>query len=91
MHHFYSWYSSDSSPVVSILVMVLLWAAYFIPSVVAFLRAHHSKVAILTLNILLGWSGIGWIVALVWALAWPGHDSRHDRTEKNIQQTPDLP
>ncbi len=74
MNHFYSWYWSNSSPVVSFLVMVLLWAVYFIPSVVAFWRTHHSKVAILTLNILLGWSGIGWIVALVWALAYPGHD-----------------
>ncbi len=74
MHHFYSWHWSNSSPVVSFLLMVLLWAAYFIPSVVAFLRTHHSKVAILTLNILLGWSGIGWIVALVWAMAYPGHD-----------------
>jgi len=54
--------------------MVLLWVLYFIPSVVAFLRGHRSKVAILTLNILLGWSGVGWIVALVWALAYPGHD-----------------
>jgi Superinfection immunity protein len=74
MNHFYSWHWSSSSPVLSFLVMVLLSAAYFIPSVVAFLRAHRSKVAILTLNILLGWSVIGWIVALVWALAWPGHD-----------------
>lgn len=91
MYHFYSWHWSDSSPVVSILVMVLLWAVYFIPSVVAFLRTHRSKVAILTLNILLGWSGIGWIVALVWALAWPGHDYKADRAEKSIQQKPDLP
>ena len=74
MNDFYSWYWSSSSQVVSVLVTVLLWAAYFIPSVIAFSRAHRSKVAILTLNILLGWSGIGWVVALVWALAWPGHD-----------------
>lgn len=74
MNQFYSWYWSNSSPVVFYLVMVLSWALYFIPAVVAFLRAHHSKVAILTLNILLGWTGIGWIVALVWSLAYPGHD-----------------
>ena len=74
MNHFYSWYWSNSSPLVSFLIMVLLWLVYFIPSVLAFWRVHHSKVAILTLNILLGWSGIGWIVALVWALAYPGHD-----------------
>jgi len=74
MHHFYSWHWSNSSPVVSFLLMVLLWVVYFIPSVVAFLRTHRSKVAILTLNILLGWSGVGWIVALVWAMAYPGHD-----------------
>jgi Superinfection immunity protein len=54
--------------------MLLLSVVYFIPSVIAFWRTHHSKVAILTLNILLGWSGIGWVVALVWAMAYPGHD-----------------
>ena len=74
MNTFYSWYWSNSSPVVAWLVMALLWVVYFIPAAVAFLRAHRSKVAILTLNILLGWTGIGWIVALVWSLAYPGHD-----------------
>ncbi len=74
MNSFYSWYWSNYSPEVAYLVMVLLWVVYFIPAVVAFLRAHQSKVAILTLNILLGWTGIGWIVALVWSLAYPGHD-----------------
>ena len=70
--------------------MVVLCAACFIPSVVAFFRAHRSKVAILTLNILLGWSGIGWVVALVWALAWPGYDHKPDRAEKSNQQKSDL-
>ena len=74
MNQCYSWYWSNSSPVVSFLVMLLLSIVYFIPSALAFWRAHRSKVAILTLNILLGWTGIGWIVALVWALAYPGHD-----------------
>ena len=41
---------------------------YFIPSMVAFFRNHPNKIAILVLNIFLGWSLIGWVVALVWAL-----------------------
>jgi Superinfection immunity protein len=41
--------------------------AYLMPTVVALLRHHHNKTAITLLNILLGWTVIGWIVALVWS------------------------
>ncbi|MGH9551753.1 MAG: superinfection immunity protein [Terriglobales bacterium] len=40
---------------------------YFLPTIVAALREKHDKVSIFLLNFLLGWSLIGWIVALVWA------------------------
>jgi hypothetical protein len=30
-------------------------------------RGHQNYLAILMLNVLLGWTGIGWIVAIVWA------------------------
>jgi hypothetical protein len=43
-------------------------AAYFAPSIVANRRAHHQGGAILTLNLLLGWTMIGWIVAMIWAM-----------------------
>jgi hypothetical protein len=42
-------------------------AIYLIPAIVATARQHHNALAILLLNIFLGWSGIGWIAALVWA------------------------
>ena len=44
---------------------------YFLP---AFLARHKSNfTAILVLNLLAGWTFIGWIIALVWALsAEPG-------------------
>jgi hypothetical protein len=60
------------------LFFVLLWvvgillgaAAYFAPSIVAvLLRARHLAVVIV-LNVFLGWSLIGWVVAL--ALAFVG-------------------
>lgn len=41
---------------------------YFIPSIIALIRKKRNKVAIIALNFLLGWSLIGWVVALVWAL-----------------------
>ena len=43
-------------------------AFYFIPSIVAYQRKHPNLKAILVLNVLLGWSVIGWVVALVWSL-----------------------
>src|SRR5579864_278604 len=40
---------------------------YFLPSYLA--RNNANFTAILTLNILAGWTFIGWIIALVWALS----------------------
>src|SRR5688572_12949173 len=45
----------------------LFLAVYFLPTIVALARGHHNAVAILLLNLFLGWTGIGWILALVWS------------------------
>lgn len=42
--------------------------AYFIPTEIAVLRGHPNGLAIFVLNLLLGGTGVGWIVALVWSL-----------------------
>lgn len=44
---------------------------YFIPSIVAAVRMHDNWIAICALNFILGWTGIGWISALVWAIHKP--------------------
>ena len=41
--------------------------SYFLPAVVAVMRGHHNGVAIAVLNVLLGWTFLGWVAALVWA------------------------
>jgi Superinfection immunity protein len=51
----------------SVLLLVLLLAS-FLPSIIAFVRRHHNRYAILALNVLLGWTLVGWAVALVWSL-----------------------
>ncbi|MCP2679688.1 superinfection immunity protein [Maricaulaceae bacterium NA33B04] len=47
------------------LVVVALF--YFLPALIALLRGHHNGFAIFLTNVLLGWTGIGWIVALIWS------------------------
>ena len=43
-------------------------AVYCIPIIVAFVRKHNNIVAISILTIFLGWSFLGWLGALLWAL-----------------------
>lgn len=50
------------------LVLFILLALYFLPSVIAFSRDHHDKFGIFALDLLLGWTVLGWIAALVWSL-----------------------
>lgn len=40
---------------------------YCIPGFIAFVREHHNRRAILVLNVLLGWTIIGWIAAVIWS------------------------
>ena len=40
---------------------------YFLPTIIALARSKRDIMAILLLNLFLGWSVIGWVVALVWA------------------------
>jgi len=49
-------------------VMSFVLVAYMFPALVAYAQDHKDKVAILVLNILLGWTFIGWVMSLVWAL-----------------------
>lgn len=55
-------------------------AAYFVPTIIAFARKKSNKIAILVLNLFLGWSLIGWVISLVWALS-------NDQQAIIVQQT----
>lgn len=48
-------------------IAALAVALYFLPLLVATTRNHVNMLAISVLNLLLGWTFIGWVVALVWA------------------------
>ena len=46
-------------------------ACYFLPSLIAYLRGHRSVPAIFALNLLVGWTGVGWIGVLIWSTYKP--------------------
>jgi hypothetical protein len=41
---------------------------YFLPSIIALARGKRDTGAVVILNFFLGWTAIGWVIALVWAL-----------------------
>ena len=52
-----------------LVIITLMFAAYFLPTLIAFLRQHKNKLAIFLLNLLLGWTALGWVGSLVWSIA----------------------
>jgi hypothetical protein len=61
-------WSKDTSPVTVVIVSVVVLIIYFVPYQIAAGRGHLNKIPILVLNILLGWTLVGWVAALVWSL-----------------------
>lgn len=53
---------------------------YFLPSLIAAARQTHNAVGVFLLNLFLGWTGIGWIIAFIIAICsspWPAHYYYH--------------
>ncbi|MEX3954058.1 superinfection immunity protein [Paraburkholderia sp. EG287B] len=54
---------SDSGGLLAMLVLL-----YFLPSIIAFHGMHRKRRAITRLNMLLGWTVLGWFAVFLWAL-----------------------
>ena len=56
----------------SVVPGLILWGIglcfYFLPTAIAMMREKRNRIPILALNLFLGWTLVGWVVALVWAL-----------------------
>jgi hypothetical protein len=52
------------------IILLLAAAAFvcFLPAIIASSRSHHNTAAITCLCLLAGWTGLGWLIAMVWAL-----------------------
>ena len=52
-----------------VIVLVLFLGVYFVPCIVAGRRNHSNAVSIFVLNLFLGWTFVGWVAAMVWAMS----------------------
>ena len=51
-----------------IILIIAAILAYFVPTIIAVQDKKQNKAAIIALNVLAGWTFIGWVISLVWAL-----------------------
>ena len=59
---------------VTLLLVILVGSIFYLfPAMVAHYKRHRQQTAILILNLLLGWTFLGWVLALVWAFWTPYH------------------
>lgn len=61
--------SDGSSPIAGFVLLVFVFVAYFLPTFIAARRNHPNGNGIGILNIFLGWTFIGWLVALIWSVS----------------------
>ena len=50
-----------------IIILLIMIAIYFLPTIYAISQKKENSGAIFILNLFLGWTFIGWVVALVWS------------------------
>ncbi|RAX54472.1 hypothetical protein CCY99_03740 [Helicobacter sp. 16-1353] len=60
--------SISAIPYVEFMIIVIAGLIYIIPSLIATIKGHSKQNYIIGLNLIAGWSIIGWIVALVWSM-----------------------
>ena len=68
-----------------IITLIVLIAVYFLPTIVASVRGAKSVNGVATLNLFLGWTCLGWLVAFVWAFGrTTADDDRNDRKHAEL-------
>lgn len=60
-----------SNFLVGIVIFILVLGLYFLPTITAMRRKKKNDGVILLINLLVGWTVVGWLIALVMATSEP--------------------
>lgn len=70
------------------LFLVVGIVLYVLPGCIASIREHRNKMAIWALNIILGWTFLGWVVSFIWSLTNPSKESASEPVASNFKKCP---
>jgi hypothetical protein len=70
--------TQQGAVIVVFLGVLVLLALYLVPSLLAWTQGAIHLHSIVLCNLLLGWTVLGWVVALVWALMDQSRDADRD-------------
>ncbi len=59
--------AADSMARMGLFAFPLAVGCYFLPCIIGAIRNTNKGTGILLLNLFLGWTGLGWLIALIWA------------------------
>jgi hypothetical protein len=71
-------FATNEGAIEGTMVLGAIAALYLLPAFYAASRKHHNARAIWVTTILLGWTGLGWVVALIWAFTNPPAIYQHE-------------
>ena len=52
-----------------LMILMILLIIYFLPALIACAHLHTKTASITIINIFLGWTLLGWVLALSWAFS----------------------
>jgi hypothetical protein len=67
---------TDADTATGSFTLLAILSTYMLPTIIAAVRSRSNTGSIGVLNFFLGWTLIGWVVALSWALAFDSNKSK---------------
>lgn len=55
--------------IMGFIFIILLIALYFLPTIIAYNRKYQNRMSVFVIDLFLGWTLIGWVIALALSLA----------------------
>jgi Superinfection immunity protein len=63
-----TFYDKPAAALGPLILIILLFGLYLFPTAIAAKMDNRNLLSIFILNVFLGWTVLGWVIALIWAV-----------------------